>query len=67
MEGVDSLDVQASDLRAPEICRIFRNLVEVRDAVAAFVELYNEQWRVEKLGFLTPNEVREAWGRREAA
>jgi transposase InsO family protein len=24
--------------------RIFRNLAEVRDAVAAFVKLYNEQW-----------------------
>ena len=47
--------------------RIFRNLAEVRDAVAAFVKLYNEQWRVEKLGFLTPNEARETWGRREAA
>ena len=47
--------------------RIFRNLAEVRDAVAAFVEVYNEQWRVEKLGFLTPNEARETWGRREAA
>lgn len=47
--------------------RIFRNLAEVRAAVAAFVTLYNEQWRVEKLGFLTPNEAREAWGRREAA
>lgn len=47
--------------------RIFRNLAEVRDAVAAFVELYNEEWRVEKLGFLTPCEAREQWHRREAA
>ena len=47
--------------------RIFPNLAAVRDAVAAFVKLYNEQWRVEKLGFLTPTEVREIWGRRQAA
>ncbi len=47
--------------------RIFRNLAEVREAVAAFVKRYNAEWRVEKLGFLTPNEARQTFGRQEAA
>ncbi len=47
--------------------RIFKNLEEVRDAVRAFVELYNEHWRVEKIGFLTPAEARKAWSNQEAA
>jgi len=47
--------------------RIFRNLAEVREAVAAFVERYNAEWRVEKLGFLTPREARDSFGRQEAA
>jgi transposase InsO family protein len=47
--------------------RVYRTLDEVRQAVAAFVKLYNEQWRVEKLGFLTPREAREQYGRSKAA
>jgi transposase InsO family protein len=39
--------------------RIFRNLDEVRRAVADFVTRYNREWRVEKLGFLTPAEARK--------
>jgi hypothetical protein len=31
------------------------------------VALYNDQWRVEKLGFLTPREAREAWEQKAAA
>ena len=38
--------------------RIFRNVEEVREAVAAFVERYNQEWRLEKLGFRTPLEAR---------
>lgn len=34
--------------------RIFRNLEEVRTAVAEFVERYNQHWRLEKLGYLSP-------------
>jgi transposase InsO family protein len=34
--------------------RIFRNLEEVRAAVAEFVERYNQHWRLEKLGYLSP-------------
>ena len=40
--------------------RIFQNLKEVRAAVTAFVERYNTTWRLEKLGYHTPNEAREA-------
>jgi putative transposase len=47
--------------------RVYRTLEEVRQVVAAFVKRYNDEWRVEKLGFLTPREAREQWGHREAA
>jgi len=47
--------------------RVFRNIEELRRAVAAFVELYNEHWRVEKLGFLTPAEARLDYARGAAA
>ena len=45
----------ASDPRAH-----FQNLKEVRAAVTAFVERYNTTWRLEKLGYHTPIEAREA-------
>ena len=41
--------------------RIFRNLEEVRAAVRAFVELYNDQWMIEKQGYLSPAQAREAY------
>lgn len=41
--------------------RIFRNMEEVRQVVAGFVKRYNEQWLVEKNGFLSPHQAREAW------
>jgi transposase InsO family protein len=47
--------------------RIYRTLEELHQAVGAFVKLYNEHWRVEKLGFLTPREAREQYGREMAA
>jgi putative transposase len=47
--------------------RIFRNLDEVRRAIAAFVERYNAEWRVEKLRFMSPSEAREAHALRAAA
>jgi transposase InsO family protein len=34
--------------------RIFRNLEELRVAVAEFVERYNHHWRLEKLSYLSP-------------
>ena len=47
--------------------RVFKNVEEVRAAVAAFVETYNYEWRLEKLGFMTPREAREQFGRALAA
>ena len=46
--------------------RIFQNLQEVRAAVAEFVELYNKTWRLEKIGYQTPIEAREAHKLRQA-
>ena len=47
--------------------RVFRNLAEVRAAVAAFVERYNQCWRLEKLAYRTPLEAREQYELRHAA
>ena len=47
--------------------RVFRNLAEVRAAVAAFVERYNQCWRLEKLAYRTPLEAREEYELRQAA
>ena len=47
--------------------RIFRTLEEVRAAVGEFVERYNTQWRLEKLGFQTPLEARQEHSLRQAA
>lgn len=41
--------------------RVFHNLDEVRRAVGKFVEDYNAEWRVEKNGFVSPKQAREAW------
>ena len=48
--------------------RVFRNLDEVRAAVAAFVERYNQCWRAsKKLAYRTPSEAREQYELRHAA
>lgn len=47
--------------------RVFKNVEEVREAVAAFVQSYNAEWRLEKLGFMTPREAREQFDRALAA
>jgi len=47
--------------------RVFQTVEEVREAVTAFIQRYNEQWRVEKIAFLTPREARDQWSAREAA
>lgn len=41
--------------------RVFQNVEEVRKAVGAFVMRYNAEWRVEKLGFVSPSGAREAY------
>ena len=48
-------------------CRVFRILAEVRAAIAAFVERYNQCWRLEKLAYRTPLEAREQYELRHAA
>ena len=47
--------------------RIFRSLEEVRAAVTEFKDRYNRHWRVEKTGFLSPLEARQAYAMRKAA
>jgi putative transposase len=47
--------------------RIFQNLEGVRVAVAEFKERYNLHWRPEKMGFMSPVEVRQAYAMRKAA
>ena len=47
--------------------RVFRNLADVRAAVAEFVERYNQCWCLEKLAYRTPLEAREQYERRHAA
>jgi Integrase core domain len=48
--------------------RVFKNLAEVRNAVAEFVELYNDQWLIEKNGYQSPLQARGVCnGVREAA
>lgn len=40
--------------------RIFVGIDDVRRAVSDFVTLYNDNWRLEKLGYLSPAEARRA-------
>lgn len=47
--------------------RIFKNLEEARAAVAEFKDRYNRHWRLEKMGFMSPLEVRQAHALRKAA
>jgi transposase InsO family protein len=47
--------------------RLFKNVEEVRAAVNAFKDLYNRHWRLEKLGFMSPLEARQAHVLRKAA
>lgn len=45
--------------------RAFDTIEEVREAVADFVELYNNEWPIEKNGYLSPRQAREAYYERE--
>jgi len=47
--------------------RVFRSVEEVRAAVADFVALYNTEWLVEKLNFVSPVRAREEHALRNAA
>jgi len=37
--------------------RTYRNIEELRVAVTAFMERYNQHWLVEKLGFKSPKQA----------
>lgn len=41
--------------------KAYRNVDELRAAVAAFVELYNSQWLIERLSHRTPQETYQDW------
>lgn len=41
--------------------RVFKNLDEVRRAIQSFVEDYNSEWLLEKLGYRSPREARQNW------
>ena len=47
--------------------RLFRNVEEVRLAVTAFKDLYNRHWRLEKMDFMSPLEVRQVYALKKAA
>jgi putative transposase len=47
--------------------RAFNTIEELRQAVGEFVELYNRQWLIEKNGYLSPHEAREAYYAEAAA
>lgn len=47
--------------------RVFKNVEEVRAAVTAFADRYNRHWRLEKLGFMSPREARQAYALQKAA
>lgn len=47
--------------------RVFRNVEDVRTAVTEFKDRYNRHWRLEKLGFMSPLEARQAYAMRKAA
>lgn len=43
--------------------RRFRTIAEARDAIAKFIELYNSQWLIERLGFRSPHQARAEFSR----
>jgi len=47
--------------------RIFLNVEEVRAAALAFKDRYNREWRLEKLGFMSPLEARQVRLMKQAA
>ena len=40
---------------------VFPTISELRKAITGFIHSYNHQWRLEKNGFLSPHQAREAW------
>jgi putative transposase len=47
--------------------RVFRNIHEVRSAVADFINKYNQQWLIGKLGYRSPDQARREYFQAVAA
>lgn len=47
--------------------RVFRNIEEVRSAVADFIAKYNQQWLIGKLGYRSPAQARREYFLEQAA
>jgi len=47
--------------------RVYQTVDELRTAVDKFVNLYNAEWRIERLGFVSPTEARKNYLTRLAA
>jgi transposase InsO family protein len=47
--------------------RPFRDVEELRQSLLAFKETYNQEWLIERLGFRSPAQAREAFAVRHAA
>ena len=47
--------------------RVYETVEELRKAVEEFVELYNREWRIERLGFISPVEARKNYLTKRAA
>jgi putative transposase len=47
--------------------RIFKNIEEVRETIREFVEKYNNDWLLEKLGYRSPKEARKDWNNMNVA
>jgi len=41
--------------------RVFKDVVEVREAIRTFVADYNSEWLLEKLSYKSPREARQDW------
>ena len=45
----------------------FQNIEELTEAVSRFVDRYNTQWRLEKIGYMSPAEARKVYEEKLAA
>lgn len=41
--------------------RVYKTIQELEESVSKFIEIYNEKWLLEKLGYLSPREARMKW------
>jgi putative transposase len=41
--------------------RIYQTIDDVRDAARSFVACYNAEWLIEKIGYTSPTQARNAW------